>query len=302
MSFGEAVRHELAERPPAKPCCRLAFMSGLIRTAGTLQLRSGGELAVRLDPIDATVARTLFTLLRPLEAGIEIVSYREPRFSRRNVVSVRLHGGRSLQLLHELGVLGEGLAPLPEPPRRLVNRRCCRGSYLRGAFIATGSVSAPRAPGHLEWRTADIRGAEVIAHLAVRDQLVVRAVERRGHAIAYAKSKVTIRELLVHMGAHDAALSFEEADVISETRARANRNTNWDEANLGRMSEASRAQRSAIAQLDLDTLDPRLQQVARLRLRHADLSLTELGRRASPPLSKSAVAHRMRTLMSLTRS
>ena len=143
-------------------------------------------------------------------------------------------------------------------------------------------MSAPRAPGHLEWRTADFQGAEVIARLAAGDQLVVRAVERRGHAIAYAKSKATIRELLVHMGAHDAALSFEEADVISETRARANRNTNWDEANLGRMSEASRAQRSAIAQLDLDTLDPRLQQVARLRLRHADLSLTELGQEGQP--------------------
>ena len=126
----------------------------------------------------------------------------------------------------------------------------------------------------------------------------MRAVERRGHAIAYAKSKSTIRELLVHMGAHDAALSFEEAEVISATRDRANRNTNWDEANLGRMSEASRAQRHAIEQLDLDALDPRLQQVARLRLRHADLSLTELGKRARPPLSKSAVARRMRTLMS----
>ena len=299
MSFGEQVRHELAERPPAKACCRPAFMSGLIRTAGTLQVRSGGEIAVRIDPIDATAARTLFTLLRPSDAGIEIVSYREPRFARRNVVSVRLHGPRSLQLLHELGVLAEGLTPLAEPPRRLVNRRCCRGSYLRGAFVATGSVSGPRAAGHLEWRTADLDGAEVLARMAVADELPVRAVERRGHAIAYAKSKSTIRELLVHMGAHDAALSYEEAEVISATRGRANRNTNWDEANLGRMSEASRAQRHAIERLDLDSLDPRLQQVARLRLRHADLSLTELGRRASPPLSKSAVARRMRTLMTL---
>jgi cell division protein WhiA len=106
----------------------------------------------------------------------------------------------------------------------------------------------------------------------------------------------------VHMGAHDAALSFEEAEVISETRGRANRNTNWDEANLARMSEASRAQRHAIEMLELDELAPPLQQVARLRLRHADLSLTELGRRASPPLTKAAVARRMRTLMTLAES
>ncbi len=275
-------------------------MSGLIRNAGTLQMRSGGELAVRIDPIDATAARTLFSLLRPSDTGIEIVSYREPRFARRNVVSVRMYGPRSLQLLHELGVLGPGLAPLDEPPKRLVNRRCCRGSYLRGAFVATGSVSAPRAAGHLEWRTADIDGAQVLARIAAEDELTVKAAERRSHAVAYIKSKSVIREMLVHMGAHDAALSFEEAEVISATRGRANRNTNWDEANLERMSAASRAQRQAIESLELDSLDPRLQEVARLRLRHADLSLADLGRRARPPLSKSAVARRMRTLIELS--
>ncbi len=194
-------------------------------------------------------------------------------------------------------MLGEGLTPLEEPPRRIVARRCCRGSYLRGAFVATGSVSAPRAAGHLEWRTADIDGAEVLARMAREDELPVKAVERRGHAVAYAKSKPVIRELLVHMGAHDAALSFEEAEVISATRGRANRNTNWDEANLERMSAASRAQRQAIEQLDLDALEPPLQEIARLRLRHADLSLADLGKRASPPLSKSAVARRMRALV-----
>ncbi len=257
---------------------------------------------MRLDPLDPTVARTVFTLLRPLDAGIEIVSYREPRFGRRNLVAVRLHGGRSLQLLHELGVLAHDLTPLDEPPRRLVARRCCRAAYLRGAFVAAGSVSAPRAAGHLEWRTAELEAAQFLAGLAAADGLAVRAAERRGHAVAYAKSKPVIRELLVYMGAHDAALSFEEAEVISATRGHANRNTNWDEANLARMSAASRSQRAAIQQLALEALDPDLQEVARLRLRHADLSLTELGRRAKPPLSKSAVARRMRTLMALAES
>jgi DNA-binding protein WhiA len=115
--------------------------------------------------------------------------------------------------------------------------------------------------------------------------------------VAYAKSKHTIRELLAHMGAHDAVLSLDEAEVISRTRERANRATNCDEANLARQGAAAIAQTEALAALDLEGLGPRLRQVAELRLGHPDLSLAELGRLTRPPLSKSAVAGRMRLLM-----
>jgi DNA-binding protein WhiA len=95
-------------------------------------------------------------------------------------------------------------------------------------------------------------------------------------------------------------LAFEEAAVIAGTRERANRVTNFDRANLVRLGGAARAQRDAIAALDLNGLDPRLRQVAELRLRNPHLSLAELGRRARPPLPKSTVAGRMRTLTALT--
>jgi DNA-binding protein WhiA len=98
------------------------------------------------------------------------------------------------------------------------------------------------------------------------------------------------------MGAHDAVLSLDEAEIISRTRERANRATNCDEANLARQGAAARAQAEAITALDLDGLDAGLRQVARLRLRHPDLSLAELGSRARPPLPKSTVAGRMRVL------
>jgi DNA-binding protein WhiA len=98
------------------------------------------------------------------------------------------------------------------------------------------------------------------------------------------------------MGAHDAVLSIDEAEVISRTRERVNRATNCDEANLARQGAAARAQAAAIATLQLDDLDAGLRQVAALRLRHPDLSLAELGRRARPPLPKSTVAGRMRAL------
>lgn len=302
MSFSEDVRRELVARPPAKDCCRLAFLSGLIRHAGSLQVRGGGELAVVAELADPAAARLAFSLLRERGGDCEILSFREHRFQRRNRVLLRIAGGGSLQLLHEAGVLSTGLAPLQRPPERLLRRGCCRGAYLRGAFVGCGSVSAPRRPAHLELRTSDLDGAEALADVAAREQIVLRRVHRRGHAIAYLKARDGVRDLLALIGAHDAVLSFEEAEVISATREAANRLTNCDRANLGRVSAAAHRQSEAIALLDLDLVDPELRRVAELRLAHPSSSLAELGQRASPPMTKSAVARRMKTLIFLTKT
>ncbi len=299
MSFGEAVRREIAAAP-ARPCCRAALLSGLIRTAGTLQLRGSGEVSVEVDLAEPAAARTAFALLRDLGGASEVRHYRERRLGRRRRVVLRIDGRRSVQLLHEVGVLSAGLTPLPAPPRRLVARRCCRRAYLRGAFAAGGSASPPRHPAHVEVRAGDRAGAEAVARLAAEDGIALRVAERRGHALAYGKRVETVRELLAHLGAHDAALAFAEADVISRTRERANRLTNCDRGNLARLSAAAHRQRAAIAALDLDALEPSLRDLAELRLRNPDASLAELGQRAS--LSKSAVARRMKLLMALTES
>ena len=302
MSFSEDVRRELVARPPAKGCCRLAFLSGLIRHSGSLQVRGGGELAVVAELADPAAARLAFSLLRERGGDCEILSFREHRFQRRNRVLLRIAGGGSLQLLHEAGVLSAGLVPLERPPERLLRRSCCRGAYLRGAFVGCGSVSAPRRPAHLELRTSDLDGAEALAEVAAREQIVLRSARRRGHAIAYLKARDGVRDLLALIGAHDAVLSFEEAAVISATREAANRLTNCDRANLGRVSAAAYRQSEAIALLDLDRVDPELRRVAELRLAHPFSSLAELGQRASPPMTKSAVARRMKTLISLTKT
>ena len=296
-AFGEVVRGELTERPPRRRCCCGALLCGIFRHAGTFEL-SGEGVAVRAELGDAAAARLAYRLVRDLGGDGQLVSFREPRFARGTRVLLRLHGDRSLQLLHEVGVLSTALGPLAEPPGRMLQRRCCRAAYLRGAFVAAGSVSAPRAAGHLEIRAPEPEGAELVRRVARADGLALHVGVRRGHVVAYAKSKQTIRELLAHMGAHDAVLSVDEAEVISRTRERANRATNCDEANLARQGSAARAQTEAIAALDIDTLGAGLRQVAELRVAHPDLSLAELGRLARPQLSKSTVAGRMRLLVS----
>jgi DNA-binding protein WhiA len=297
MTFSEDVRRELVERQPSRECCRDALLSGLIRGAGSVQVRGHGELAVVLELADPAAARLAFSIVRRRGADAEIVSFRERRLHRRNLVRLRIAGGRSLQLLHEVGVLSSNLTPLQTPPRRVVGKACCRGSYLRGWFVAAGSVAPPRRPAHLELRAPDEDGAAVLCTIAAEDGFELRAVPRRAHAIAYTKRRETIRDLLVHMGAQDAALSVDEAEVMARTLERANRLTNCDRANLERTSTAAHRQREAIARLDLDALSPPLREVAELRLRNPSSSLAELGRAAQPPLPKSTVARRMRVIL-----
>ena len=181
---------------------------------------------------------------------------------------------RTLQVMHEVGVLGASLAPLPEPPPRILTRPCCRAVYLRGAFLAAGSVSAPRRPAHLEIRTHDVEGAELLARLAVADGIPLSVRDRGRHAAVYSKRLDAIADLLARIGADDAALLLAEADVVAQAKERANRITNCDAANLDRQVAATRRQLAAIERLDaageLDVLPGPLRAAATLRLEHPD--------------------------------
>ena len=217
MALSDEVRSELAAIDPVKPCCRLAELSALVRTAGSVHLRGSGRIGVHLDVAGAAVARRAFTLLRGYGVACEIRTFRSRSFERST--RFQLHLGdepRAVQTLNEAGILDARLAPLDRPPQRVVSRSCCRAAYLRGAFLAGGSVSGPRH-AHLELRTETVAGAELLAELAARDELRLTTRERRGHAIAYAKGLETITDLLASLGAHDAAIRLGELAVLGST-------------------------------------------------------------------------------------
>ena len=306
MSLSEDVRGELAAIEPRKACCRLAELSALVRGAGTVRLRGRGRVAVHLELASSAVARRAFSLLRAYGVGAEIRTYRRRAFD--GATRLQLHLGddaRALQALNEAGILGERLEPLERPPSRVTARPCCRAAYLRGAFLAAGSVSGPRS-AHIEIRAGELEGARFLAELVHRDGLALAAHERRGHALAYAKARETIADLLAFMGAHDGALLFGERAVVSATRGRANRLANADQANIGRTSRAAEVQLRAIERLRqggrLEHVGRELRDLAELRARHPTLSLRELAARSRPPLTKATVQRRLAKLQRLADS
>ena len=132
-------------------------------------------------------------------------------------------------------------------------RRPARGALVLGNLSFPTRTLADLAAA--TWLEREPEGARLVRRVARADGIDLRVAARRGHAVAYTKSKPAIRDLLAHLGAHDAVLSLDEADVISRTRERVNRATNCDEANLARQGAAARAQAEAIAALELDDLD-----------------------------------------------
>ena len=304
MPLSDEVRRELAAIEPQRDCDRLAELSGLFHTAGSLHL---------LRP------RRVLGPPRPRRVGGRPPRVRAPARVRRrgrdpDVQAATPSSGATRYQIHvpggeraapgavRAGVLSRAHAPLEAPPKRVVGRPCCRRAYLRGAFLGAGSVSGPRSP-HLEIRTASRAGAELLAAVAAQEDVLLRVHDRGRHAAAYAKGAEPIADALALVGAGDAALALDEHAVVAEARARANRVANADHANLVRASRAAHAQITRDPALEAEGALARLSPpLARDRRAAAPLpvaSLRELAAKCRPPATKAAAHRRLSRLVAL---
>ena len=301
MPLSDDLRSELAAIAPKRGCCRLAEISALFHSAGTIHLRGRREISVHLDLATSGIARRAFSLLRELRIHSEIRTYSRRAFDRATRYQLHITGDdAALGMLVESGVLDSRHAPLERPPKRVVGRACCRGAYLRGALLGGGSLSGPRSP-HLELRTTSLEGSEFLRTVAAASDVALAVLDRGRHAVAYAKSVDAIEAVLSAAGAGDTVLAFEERSVVAAARSEANRLANADHANLVRTSRAAQEQLEAIRSLQaagaLELLPDRLYDVARLRLRHPTLPLRELAAKCDPPSTKASVHRRLKKLI-----
>jgi hypothetical protein len=296
VSLSDDLRDELGALQPRRRCCRLAELSALFHTAGVWHLRGQGELSVHLDLGSGHAARRAFGLLRDVGVVSEVRTYHRRAFDKASRYQLHVAVDRPARdVLREAGVLSASGGPVERPPKRVTGRSCCRGAYLRGALLGGGSLSGPRAP-HLELRATGLEGAELLVDLAGREGVELYTLERRSHAIAYAKSGEQIADLLAVAGASETALRLDEHAVVAGTSAHANRLANADEANVKRTVQAARRQLQAIEKLDVDRLPRKLHEVAVLRVKHPALSLAELAAKCRPPITKAAAHQRMAAL------
>jgi hypothetical protein len=300
--FTRDVKLELVTVMPAADHCRRAQLSGLLFGGGVFEILAHGHYGVRVSTGLPAVARHLLALLKPLRVDASLRTVDSAPIGLRYEVILG-DEGRDLQVLNELGVLSDELNVQMTVPRRLVERRCCLVAFLRGLFLGCGSMSAPGAPVHAEFTVEDESFAEQVQRLLARLDLPFSLLVRERNVACYTKRGQTAADLLAVIGAHDSRLRWEEHAVLGTVRESANRLANCDAANASRAAVAGRRQaaemRALMATPAWAGLPARLRDIAELRVEYPYLSLTELAAMADPPLSRSALNHRLRRLAAL---
>ncbi len=303
MSYSSVAKEELCRVVPQNVCCLLAELSGIVCAAGSIIYRGGGEKRLCIETENAAVARRVFRLLGDVfDIRPRLVTLERARLGGRSAHRIEIAGGEASFVLEGCGI---DVTQRRAVPKEITLRKCCRRAFLRGVFLACGSVTDPGKEYHLEFVLSDEAFAASLVRLIARFELTARIASRRQMTVVYLKGQGAIGDMLSIIEAQKARFAMEETFIRKELRNNANRAVNCDSANVQRAVAAAGRQADAIgrviAAMGESSLPPALAETARLRLAHPEMSLEELGRLCDPPVGKSGVNHRLRKLEEMAR-
>ena len=313
MSFASDTKNELAHIEPEKKCCMLAEIAGFIRVAGSIGLAGFGKFKIKITTENPAVARHYKKLIQDyfgIETTLEIGEGHGVGKSRSSKFSYSInidHENLSEQILRECGILliKEGNNYMSDGIYAgIIRTKCCKKAYLRGVFLASGTMSDPEKSYDLEFVLDSPTMANDLKKMINSFvDLSCKVVQRGKKHVVYMKKADYISDTLAIMGASNQVFSLEETRIKKEMVNSAKRMSNCDSANMDRSIEASMKQVEAIKKIDeikgLDSLNDKLREVALLRLEHPDMSIAALGELCDPPLKKSGINNRLRRIEEL---
>jgi cell division protein WhiA len=300
MSFASETKKELTNLE-VKPCCSIAELSAMIRMNGSLSF-SNRKMVVDIQTENAAIARRIYTLLkRNYQVQVELLVRKKMRLKKNNVYIVRL-AERAREILEDTKIIGEGFTIIHDISPDLIKKKCCKRSYLRGAFLAGGSVNNPETSSyHLEIASLYKEHNDSLCELMNTFGLNSKTLERKKGYITYLKEAEKITEFLNIVGAHNSLLRFEDVRIVRDMRNSVNRLVNCETANLNKTIGASLRQVENIRFIDrtvgLQILPEKLREIAELRMNYTEVTLKELGEMVSGgTISKSGINHRLRKI------
>lgn len=300
MSFASETKKELTNLE-VKECCGKAELSALIRMNGSLSF-SNRKLIVDIQTENAAIARRIYILIKKnYNVQVELLVRKKMRLKKNNVYIVRLSEKASV-ILDDLKILSEGFVFTHNISEELIKKKCCKRSYLRGAFLAGGSVNNPETSSyHLEVFSLYKEHNDSLCELMNTFDLNSKTLERKKGFITYLKEAEKITDFLGVVGAHNALLRFEDIRIVRDMRNSVNRLVNCETANLNKTIGAALRQVENIRYIDktvgLHILPDKLKEIAELRVAYQDVTLKELGEMVSGgSISKSGINHRLRKI------
>jgi DNA-binding protein WhiA len=302
MALTGEAKEELAHLEVTRPSARKAEAAAMLRFAGGLHLQ-GGQVVIEVELDSAAAARRLRAILQDVYGHVSTIAVMVPTGIRRSttyVLRVTADGGR---LARQTGLLDARGRPVRGMPPVVVGGALedAKAAW-RGAFLARGTLTEPGRSSALELTCPGPEVALAMVGAARRLGVPSKAREARGGDRVVLRDGDAIAALLTHMGAHQTELSWEDRRTRREVKATAHRLANFDDANLRRSARAAVAAGQRVERaLEIlgDEVPEHLQEAGRLRIEHRQASLEELGRLADPPLTKDAVAGRIRRLLAM---
>jgi cell division protein WhiA len=300
MSFASETKKELTNLE-VKDCCARAELSALIRMNGSLSF-SNRHLVVDVQTENAAIARRIYTLLKKMyDLQVELLVRKKMKLKKNNVYIVRF-AEKAKEVLTDLNIIEDGFSMVQNISESLIEKKCCKRSYLRGAFLAGGSVNNPETSSyHLEISSLYKEHNDALCELMNSFGLKSKTLERKKGFITYLKEAEKISEFLNIIGGHNALLKFEDIRIVRDMRNSVNRLVNCETANLNKTIGASLRQVENIRYIEntvgLDVLPDKLREIARLRVEYQDVTLKELGDMVTgAKISKSGINHRLRKI------
>ena len=294
MSFSGNIKDELERVNAPSRHCQLAELAAIYDFCGKGSEESGGKMVISSE--NELTVRKYFTLLKKT-----FNMYKDCWASRTPYTKADRH--------YRLVIDDEAEADRVRSAIRVTEesmRSCCRRAYIRGAFLAAGSVNDPEKSYHLEIVCQDERVAHFLAELLESFEITAKITLRKKYHVLYVKDGTKIVEMLNVMGAHVGLMDFENMRILKEMRNSVNRKVNCETANIGKTVTAAQRQIDEIKHLmSIDAykeLPLELKEMAQLRISHPEATLEELGKLCEPQLGKSGVNHRLRKLSRLAQS
>ena len=305
MSFSSSVKDELSRQMPGARHCQIAETAAILSLCGRVKISASDNFWIEIHTENVAVARKYFTLLKKtfnIRTDVSIRSGMNHGRSRTYIVAVREHEEalkvlQAVKLINTQGEIGENLSLIRNV---VLQNACCRRAFIRGAFLAAGSISAPEKFYHFEIVCPTEPKAEQLKNIIATFDIEAKIVPRKKYYVVYIKEGSQIVDILNVMEAPVSLMELENIRIVKEMRGSVNRQVNCETANINKTVSAAVKQIEDIRFIQsvagLSGLPESLQEMARIRLERPEATLKELGEALEPPVGKSGVNHRLRKL------
>lgn len=305
MSFTDQVKEELTHKDKYDYSEQLAELAALIRIDGSIQIASK-HLAVKATFYHGNLARRIYSLIKErFGFSIEIRVREDRKFNLSHSYDIIITPQPGVrEFLLELGFLTPDNSLVFHIKEEYLNSRQLSQAYLRGLFLAGGSVNSPQSEYHLEFRCERESLAEDLIELLANFDLKAHQTKHKKYQVIYFKSYAEVIKVLNIIGAHQAMLKMENDHIVKELKNNVNRRVNFETANLEKSVSAAMDQLEYIDIIErekgLESLSSGLQEMAEVRRANPYASLKELGEIID--LSKSGVNHRLRRIKKIAQN